>query len=35
MREDNVTVEVDPRLVTRTVGDYVRHHKVAVDQLPG
>lgn len=35
MAEDNVTTEVDPRLVERIVSSYVLHHRIGVDQLPG
>jgi predicted transcriptional regulator len=35
MEEDRATHEADPRLVTRIVGSYVRHHKIGVDQLAG
>jgi predicted transcriptional regulator len=33
--EDSTTNEADPRLVTRIVGGYVRHHKIGIDQLAG
>jgi predicted transcriptional regulator len=35
MEQDNATHRVDPHLVTRIVGSYVRHHKIGVDQLAG
>src|ERR1700681_3035433 len=35
MEQDNATHGVDPNLVMRIVGSYVRHHKIGVDQLAG
>jgi predicted transcriptional regulator len=35
MAQDSATIEVDPRLVTRIVGKYVRHHKLSTEQLGG
>jgi predicted transcriptional regulator len=35
MEQDSTTPGSDPRLVTRIVSSYVRHHKIGVDQLAG
>jgi predicted transcriptional regulator len=35
MEEDSVATEVDPHLVTRIVGSYVRHHQIGAEQLAG
>ena len=35
MAQGSATTEVDPRLVTRIVGNYVQHHKISVDELSG
>jgi predicted transcriptional regulator len=35
MEQDSTTPGIDPRLVTRIVSSYVRHHKIGVDQLAG
>jgi predicted transcriptional regulator len=35
MAEDNTTARVDPHLVAQIVGSYVRHHKIAADEVAG